>query len=158
MRAASRLALGVVLVAGLAAPAFAQEHHSSAPAIHWGPPPGVFPANARFAVLQGDPSQPGVYTVRLDMPSGYVIKPHYHPTDEHITVISGMFVVGMGDTVNTHNTQTLAAGGFITAPANAHHFAMARGRTVVQVHGMGPFALTYVNPADMPQPAAPAAR
>ena len=162
MRAASRLALGTVLFAGLAAPAIAQEHghehRSSTPAIHWGPPPGVFPAGARFAVLQGDPSQPGVYTVRLDMPSGYVIKPHYHPTDEHVTVISGTFVVGMGDTVNTQHTQTLTAGGFITAPANAHHFAMARGRTVVQVHGVGPFALTYVNPADMPQPAAPAGR
>jgi quercetin dioxygenase-like cupin family protein len=155
MRSVSRLALGAVLVVALAAPAVGQEHPAApAPAISWGPPPPVFPAGARFAVLQGDPGQPGVYTVRLDMPSGYTIKPHYHPTDEHITVISGTFMVGMGDSVDTRQMQSLVAGAFITAPAQAHHYAMARGRTVVQVHGVGPFQLTYVNPADMPHPAA----
>jgi quercetin dioxygenase-like cupin family protein len=121
------------------------------PGIQWGPAPPFFPAGSRFAVLQGNPSASGVYTVRLSMPNGYTIKPHFHPTDEHITVISGSFMVGMGDTVDAGHMQRLNAGDFITAPARAHHYAMARGQTVVQVHGMGPFSITYVKAADDPR-------
>jgi quercetin dioxygenase-like cupin family protein len=119
--------------------------------ITWGAAPPFFPSGARFAVLQGDPTKAGEYTVRLSMPTGYTIKPHFHPTDEHITVITGTFVVGMGDAMDSTKTQHLAAGDFITAPARAHHYAMAQGRTVVQVHGMGPFAITYVRAADDPR-------
>ncbi len=148
-----RAARFTLIAAGLmlaATPAFGQASHA-APAISWGPAPAIFARGARMAVLQGDPSQPGVYTVRLEMPAGYVVKPHYHPTDEHVTVISGRFYVGMGDSVDRAKAMALPAGGFITAPANAHHYAFTRTKTVVQVHGMGPFALTYVNPADNPQ-------
>jgi quercetin dioxygenase-like cupin family protein len=122
-----------------------------APAVKWGPAPPFFPAGARFAVVQGDPSGSGVYTVRLEMPAGYVIKPHWHPTDEHITVLSGRFLVGMGDSVDTKQTMALGQDGFATAPAQAHHFAVAARKTVVQVHGMGPFAITYVRPSDDPR-------
>jgi quercetin dioxygenase-like cupin family protein len=120
------------------------------PAIKWGAAPAVFPKGARFAVMQGDPGKVEAYTVRLSMPSGYVIKPHYHPADEHITVIQGTFLVGMSDTVNAKKTMRMSAGDFATAPANMHHYAITRGRTIVQVTGVGPFTLTYVNPADDP--------
>jgi quercetin dioxygenase-like cupin family protein len=123
---------------------------AQATALNWGPAPAVFAAGAKLAVLQGDPSKPAPYTVRLDMPSGYTIAPHYHPTDENITVIQGTFLVGMGDKVDLAQTTRLSAGGFVTAGANQHHYAVTKGRTIVQVHGMGPFALTYVNPADDP--------
>ena len=123
---------------------------AQAPALKWGPAPAVFPAGAKMAVLQGDPSKAGVYAVRLDMPNGYKIAPHFHPTDEHVTVISGTFMVGMGDKMDATKMTTLPAGGFVTAGANMHHYATAKGHTVVQVHGMGPFQLTYVNPADDP--------
>ncbi len=153
MEARARLMVVAALALVPAQAALAQSSHASgaAPAVQWGPAPPFFPAGARFAVLQGDPSSTGVYTVRLEMPAGYVIKPHFHPTDEHVTVISGTFVVGMGDSVDLSHGQTLAAGGFITAPAQAHHFAMARARTVVQVHGEGPFAITYVRATDDPR-------
>ena len=124
---------------------------AQAPAVNWGPAPAVFPAGAKLAVLAGDPFQTGEYTVRLDMPDGYTIAAHWHPTDENITVIQGTFLVGMGDKADFTKPVTLAQGGFITAPAKENHFARAKGHTVVQVHGMGPFALTYVNPADDPQ-------
>ena len=117
----------------------------------WGPAPPFFPSGARFAVMQGDPSKTGLYTIRLSMPHGYIIRPHYHPTDEHITVLSGTLAIGMGDAVDTTHLRSLAVGDFATAPAQAHHFALARGRTVVQVHGMGPFAITYINPNDDPR-------
>ena len=132
------------------APAHAA-HKPAAPALKWGPAPPVFPAGAKMAVLQGDPSKAEMFTVRLDFPPNYTIAAHNHPTDEHITVISGTLLVGMGDKADFTNPIALPAGGFITAPAMANHFARARGRTVVQVHAMGPFSLTYVNPADDPQ-------
>ncbi len=139
----------VLLTVVLAVPAVAQVR--SAAVVKWGPAPPFFPRGARFAVLQGDPSQSGVYTVRLRMPNGYTIKSHFHPTDEHVTVLSGTFIIGMGDTLKMRGAQQLTAGGFITAPKDAHHWAKARGVTVVQVHGEGPFELTYVNSADDPR-------
>jgi quercetin dioxygenase-like cupin family protein len=126
---------------------------AQAPAIKWGPAPAVFPAGIRIAVLQGDPGQTGMFTVRLDFPAGARLAPHFHPTDELVTVIRGTFLVGMGDTLDQSKAMVLPTGSFVTAPANAHHYAIARGRTVVQVSAMGPFALTYVNPKDQPQPA-----
>ena len=121
------------------------------PALIWGPAPPFFPAGARFAVLQGDPSQAGIYTVRLEMPAGYTLRPHSHPADEHVTVVSGPLVLGMGDSVHTRGAHALAAGGFITAKAQEHHCAVARGKTVVQVQGPGPFVITYINPKDDPR-------
>ncbi len=117
----------------------------------WGPAPPVLPPGARVAVLQGDPGQAALFTLRLEMPDGYKIAPHFHPTDEHVTVIEGTFLIGMGDRLDAAHATTLARGGFVTAGAGQHHFAIAKGRTVVQVHAMGPFQLTYVNPADDPQ-------
>jgi quercetin dioxygenase-like cupin family protein len=133
----------------------AQAPVHSAAAVKWGAAPDFIPRGARFAVLQGDPSKSSVYTVRLRLPNGFKFPPHFHPTDEHVTVVSGTFVVGMGDTVKTKGAITLNAGGFITAPANAHHWARARGVTVVQVHGEGPFQITYVKDSDDPRNAKP---
>ncbi|MHB1297476.1 MAG: cupin domain-containing protein [Gemmatimonadaceae bacterium] len=117
----------------------------------WGPAPAVFPAGAEMAVLQGKPDSAGIFTVRFRFPGGYRIAPHTHPTDEIVTVISGKFRVGMGERSDLANTMTLDAGGFVTAPAMKAHYAVAEGTTVVQVTGTGPFALTYLNPADMPR-------
>jgi quercetin dioxygenase-like cupin family protein len=119
--------------------------------------PASFPPGSEIAVLQGDPSQTGPYTVRLRFPGDYQLPPHFHPTDENVTVIDGTFLVGMGDAVDLNSVVTLGTGGFITAPAGGHHFAVARGQTIVQVHGEGPFAITYVNPADDPATAGKAA-
>ena len=127
---------------------------ASQPAITWGPAPAVFPAGAQMAVLEGDPTSAALFTVRLRLPDGYKLAPHTHPTDENVTVISGTFRVGMGTTFDSKGMMSLQPGGFVTAPANHAHFAVAQGATIVQVHAMGPFALTYVNPADNPQASA----
>ena len=71
--------------------------------------------------------------------------------DEHVTVLQGTFLVGMGDAVDTTKAQRLGAGGFITAPANAHHYAVAKGVTILQVSGEGPFLITYVKDSDDPR-------
>lgn len=120
------------------------------PVLNWGPAPAIFPPGAQMAVLQGNPGSTALFTVRLRLPDGYKIPPHTHPTDENVTVVSGTFRVGMGTTFDLATASTLAAGGFVTAAANGAHFAAAQGETVVQVHALGPFAMTYVNPADTP--------
>ncbi len=128
-------------------------HEQNESGIVFGPAPDAFPPGAEMAVLQGDPSVAGaIFTVRLRLPNGYILPPHTHPTDEHVTVISGKFLVGLGDTFDrTAFLAPLRSGGFITAPANASHFATVRGRTIVQVHAVGPFQMEYVNPADDPR-------
>lgn len=144
-----RIAAVLLLCSVAAVPAVAQVH--SAAAVKWGPGPAFLPAHARIAVLQGDPGQSGVYTLRLRFPAGYVIKPHFHPADEYVTVLSGTLLVGMGDSMNARGVQRLAPGGFITAPKDAHHFARTRVPTIIQIHGEGPFEITYVNAADDPR-------
>ena len=118
--------------------------------IKWGPAPAVFPPGAEFAVMQGDPSKAEPFTVRLRFPNGYRIPPHTHPTAENVTVLSGTFLAGMGAKFDESALKALGRDDFASIPADHAHYAMARGLTVVQVHAIGPFALTYVNPADTP--------
>jgi len=122
-----------------------------ADSVRWGDAPNALPPGARFAVLDGDPGKAGVFTVRIRMPDGYRVPPHWHPTMEHVTVISGTFGIGMGDTFDPAKGTVMGPGGFSGLPARMHHYAWAVGETVVQVHGMGPFAITYLNPADDPR-------
>lgn len=132
----------------LAAPSHDMGHGDQ---LNWGPAPPIFPRGAQFAVVQGDPSVPGaIFTVRLRFPNGYILPPHRHPTDEHVTVLHGTFLVGLGENFSKDGLEVLKEDGFITAPAKMAHFATARGLTEVQVHAIGPFQLTYVHPEDDP--------
>jgi quercetin dioxygenase-like cupin family protein len=119
--------------------------------VTWGPAPAILPVGARLAVLEGDPSKAGPFTMRLALPAGYRIPPHFHPVDEHVTVLSGAFQVGMGDTFDERKLTTLPVGTFGVIPPDMRHFARADSATVIQLHGMGPWRLTYVNPADQPK-------
>lgn len=120
-------------------------------AITWGPAPAVLPAGATAAVLEGDPTKPGVFTMRLHMPDGYRIPPHFHPGIEHVTVIRGELKVGMGDSVDEGQMKTLPVGTFAALPPRMHHYAMAHGETVIQLHGTGPWRIVYLNKADDPR-------
>jgi quercetin dioxygenase-like cupin family protein len=148
-----RTIFSVLLLSIAATAASAQSANPTAlpQGVSWGPAPAVFPAGAQMAVLQGNPGGSGLFTVRLRLPDGYFLPPHTHPTDELVTVIGGTFQVGMGPTGDRKSMMALSSGGFVVAPANHAHYAAAKGETVVQVHAMGPFALTYVNPADAPK-------
>jgi len=119
--------------------------------IKWGPAPPIFPAGAELAVLQGDPSKAGEeFTVRLRFPNGWKLPPHTHPTTENVTILKGTFLAGMGEQFVESNLKPLGRDAFASIPANHAHYVMARGQTIVQVNAIGPFALTYVNPADDP--------
>jgi quercetin dioxygenase-like cupin family protein len=150
----SRVALPalVLLAFGLAFAVRAADMPSplQAAEMKWGPAPPVLPAGAQMVVLAGDPGSKGLIALRLKLPPNYVIPPHWHPTDEHVTVISGSLALGMGDKVDHKASKMLTAGGYGVAPANMHHFAWTKAGAVVQVNLVGPFAITYVNAADDP--------
>lgn len=114
------------------------------------PPPGM-PAGMRSAIVYGDPTQAQPYVIRAQLPANYRIAPHWHPTLENITVLSGTVALGMGDTFDEATMQALPAGGFATVPADMHHSFMAKTAATIQVHRIGPFAITYVNAADDPR-------
>ncbi|MGQ0714828.1 MAG: cupin domain-containing protein [Gemmatimonadaceae bacterium] len=120
-------------------------------AITWGPAPAILPSGAQAAVLEGDPSKPGPFTLRIVMPANYRIPPHYHPVTEHVTVLEGTFYVGMGETFDVTKAATLPAGTFAALEPQVRHFAFTKERTVIQLHGVGPWGLVYVNPADDPR-------
>ncbi|HLX30927.1 MAG TPA: cupin domain-containing protein [Casimicrobiaceae bacterium] len=119
--------------------------------IKWGPAPPALPKGVKVAVLKGDPAKPGPFVIRIKTSGPFRIPPHWHSQDEDLTVISGVFYLGLGDRIDAKSTHALPAGGFHSLPAKAHHYALAKGPTVIQVSGNGPFDITYVNPADDPQ-------
>jgi uncharacterized RmlC-like cupin family protein len=136
--------------AGTATATTPMEHTALAPEdLKWMDPPPVFAKGAKMAVLHGDPGKNGLFIVRLKMPANYKIMPHWHPTDENVTVISGSFSIGMGDKLDP-KAKAFPPGSFFSMPAKMHHYAMAKKETVVEVSAMGPFTLTYINPADDP--------
>ncbi|HEX5061704.1 MAG TPA: cupin domain-containing protein [Kofleriaceae bacterium] len=120
-------------------------------ALKWGEPPPDVPKGAKLAVLYGDPSKPGMFTMRIKAPDGYKIPAHWHSNDEHLTIISGTLQMYMGDTM-TGEPHKLTAGSYHFLPAKMHHGAQTKGETIVQVSGPGPFDIHYINPADNPNP------
>jgi quercetin dioxygenase-like cupin family protein len=154
------LALGALVVALVSAQLGAQGPSSQsdrstvvvpADRVAFGPAPEILPRGAKLAVLEGDPMKPGTYTMRLSMPDGYTIPPHTHPADEHVTVVTGTFLVGLGGRLEASKFTALSAGSFAMLPPGMQHYARAKGKTVIQLHGVGPWSLTYVNPADDPR-------
>lgn len=119
--------------------------------IKWTAAPPDLPRGIQMAVLHGDPTKTGNFTVRFKMPDGYTIPGHWHSRDEQLTIISGTLDLHMGDSLNAPG-HVLQTGGFHFLPAKMHHAAQAKGETVVQVYGSGPFDIHYINPADNPNP------
>ena len=119
--------------------------------VKWASGPASLPPGAQFAVLEGDPAKEGLFTMRLRIPDGYRIAPHYHGGVEHVTVLAGTFNVGVGDSFDQAATKPMPAGTFGYWPPPMRHFAWAQGETILQLHGMGPWTITYVNPADDPR-------
>lgn len=119
--------------------------------ITWGAGPAALPPGARAAVLEGNPAEPGPFTLRVTLPDGYRIPPHYHPATEHVTVLRGTFKVGMGERFDAGALKPLPAGTFAALPPGVRHFGEAEGETLVQLHGVGPWDLVYVDPADDPR-------
>lgn len=119
--------------------------------IKWVDAPPSLPKGAKMALLEGDPAKDGPFVFRLKVPEGYRIPPHTHPKVERVTVISGTFHIGMGFEFDESRMQEMPAGSFGFWPAGMEHFAMAKGETQVQLHGIGPWSIRYLNPQDDPR-------
>jgi len=112
---------------------------------------GSLPPGAKLAVIEGPLNEAKPFTFRLKLPANYQIPAHFHAAIEHVTVISGTFNMGMGDKLDAKATRALAAGSVAIMQPGTRHYATTNEETVVQVHGVGPWTITYVNPADDPR-------
>jgi quercetin dioxygenase-like cupin family protein len=102
----------------------------------------------QVSLVDGDPSQAGApFTLRIKLAAGTRVPLHWHPTDEHITVLQGRFGLGMGDRYDEASLQELPSGSYASMPKGMVHFALATGDTIVQVHGIGPFKSVWVSPS-----------
>jgi len=118
--------------------------------LKWAEPP-ILPG-AKLAVVQGDPGKEGPFVYRLKLPANYKVPPHFHKASENVTVLTGVFYLGLGEKFDQGSGQELPVGGFVSVPPKHPHYAWAGPQeTVVQVHGVGPTDLTFVNPADDPR-------
>lgn len=109
------------------------------------------PSGAKVAVIEGPLNEAVPFTFRLKFPADYKLPAHWHTAIEHVTVISGAFNMGIGDKVDVGKTKSLPAGSVAIMQPKTNHFAWTKEETIVQVHGIGPWTITYVNPADDPR-------
>lgn len=142
---------GGVWAAEPAAPPMSDHVMTRAADVAWGDPPPFLERGAQFALVAGDPSKAGsLFVIRLKMPAGYRIARHWHPGDEHVTVLEGSLTLAMGEGEKAHKA-SLGSGDYVLLPAHMQHEASTSEGVVVQVHGTGPFALNYVDPKDDPR-------
>lgn len=154
MKIASAFAIGWIALCGTTVPVLAAEdmHKLVTPGdVKWGPGPKVLPPGAQAAVLFGDPAKEGLFALRLKLPPGYAVPPHTHPVDEVVTVVSGTFNLGMGETADDGSLTALPAGSFFALAPGTPHYAHVDDEAVIQITTMGPWGIKYVNPADDPR-------
>ena len=146
-------AILLLALASFAAASWAQNdsHKMVTPAeLKWSDVPSL-PAGAKIAVIEGPMNEAVPFTVRLKFPAKYRIPPHFHPATERVTVLSGTFHMGQGEKFDRKNAKALKAGAIAIMQPKTPHFAWTSGETIVQLHGTGPWGVTYLNPADDPR-------
>lgn len=119
--------------------------------IDWKPFP-AFPPSVRLAVVVGEPSKPGPYTIRVKVPLGVKLMPHRHPEDRVYTVMSGVFYIGLGEQFDADKLHAYPPGSVIVLPGDTWHYHWAKsGEYVTQVTAIGPLGLEYLNSEDDPR-------
>ena len=147
------LALGSAVFFAAAAQQHADKpHHTVVPgdAVKWGPAPPSLPPGAQAAILLGSPAKEGPFVLRLKFPTGFIVPPHRHSKDEFVIVLSGKAAFGAGEKVD-RSTKPLPQGSFVHLPAGMPHYVVVAEEAVVQVNGMGPFDVVYIDPKDDPR-------
>lgn len=150
-------AAGVMLIGASAfcarTPQAHEPHHTvvSGDAITWGPAPASLPRGAQAAALLGSPAKEGPFVLRVKFPAGFVIPPHRHTKDEFVTVISGKVAIASGEKVERASLKPVPSASFIHLPAGMPHYLFAAEESVVQINGVGPFDVVYLDPKDDPR-------
>jgi len=112
----------------------------------WVTPPANFPAGVQLMVLDGDPSLPKPFIMRLKLPANHEIRAHWHPADERVAVISGHIMMGLGDKLDKQKeAHSLPAGSYFRIPAKTHHYGWTTEETVLQLTGHGPWRVNFLN-------------
>lgn len=155
MKTATRtiaLTFGALAIFGTATQLRADDaHHTVVPAnaVKWGAAPPSLPPGAQAAVLYGNPAKEGPFVLRLKFPAGFTIPPHRHSKDEVVTILSGR--VAIAPAANRASAAPLPAASFVHLPAGMPHYARAQIESIVQINGVGPFDVTYIDPKDDPR-------
>ena len=148
------LALGAAAIFGTGTQAQTPEKHHTevnVDSIKWGPAPPSLPPGAQAAVLMGSPAKEGPFVLRLKFPAGFTVPPHRHSKDETLTLIAGRLAIGAGETIDRPSLKPLPALSFVHLPAGMAHYAWAEVESIVQINGVGPFDVNYINPKDDPR-------
>jgi quercetin dioxygenase-like cupin family protein len=136
--------------------AYAQESHAGAHTmltptdLQWKDAAGL-PPGTKVAVIEGPMNEAVPFTVRIKFPAGAKVPPHWHPGIEHVTVISGLFNAGLGDKLEESKATPLPVGSVAIMQPHTTHFGLFNEETILQVHGIGPWQINYINPADDPR-------
>lgn len=116
----------------------------------------TLPPGAKIAIIEGNPREAGLFAFRLKLPAGYRIPPHEHPVTGHVTVLAGTFHIAVGERFDAASGDAVPSGGYSLMPANTRHYAWTDGETIIQIHGLGPWGIKYVNATDDPRTTASA--
>jgi len=154
--------VALIGIAAVATAAYSQEKKEGAEAhkiVHFGDLKWTpIMKGCDLAPVSGDSNAEGApFVLRIRCADGIKLPAHWHPTDEHLTVLKGTFLVGMGESFDEAKLQTMNVGNFLTMPKEMRHFGLCKGETIVQVHGAGPFKVNWVNPSEVQPPDAPTA-
>jgi quercetin dioxygenase-like cupin family protein len=115
-------------------------------------PFAAFPPSVRLAIIVGQPSEAGPYTIRVRAPRGAKLMPHRHPEDRVYTVMSGVFYIGLGDQFDADRLEAYPPGSVIILPGNTWHFHWAKSSEyVTQITAIGPLGLEYNSAKDDPR-------
>lgn len=143
---------GALVVLGQEEEKSKKEHTILTPAdLKWGEGPDALPPGAKAVALEGSLKKEELFHLRLKFPAGYKIPPHWHPGTERVTVLSGSVRLGLGDRFDESRMKPLQAGSFISLPPRTAHFVTVTEDTVIQLSTIGPWSVTYVDPADDPR-------
>lgn len=148
------VSLGAPAILNIPAQALGAEPHHTVvrgDAVKWGAAPASLPPGAQGAALLGSPAKEGPFVLRLKFPAGYVVPPHRHSKDEFVTVISGKFAIASGDKADRASLTPLPPASFVHLPAGMPHYAWAQEESIVQINGVGPFDVIYLDPKDDPR-------
>lgn len=155
MKHAARTTIVAVLLGLLLGPAAHAQHHADhlmvlPPDLKWVAVPSL-PPGAQIAVIEGPLDKAVPITARIRFPANYRLPAHTHPAIEHVTVLSGTFHMGTGDKLDMKKTKALTVGGFAIMQPGARHYAWTSEETIVQMHSVGPWGITYVDPKEDPR-------
>ena len=153
MKSALCIALAGLGLLNAAQASAGEPHHTIVPAdaVNWGAAPPSLPPGARAAALLGSPAKEGPFVLRLKFPAGFVIPPHRHSKDEFVTVISGKVAMSSGEKIERASLKALPQASFIHLPGGMPHYLVSEVESIVQINGVGPFDVKYVNALDDPR-------